>query len=461
MPFIDQKDGYRFSTNSQDLITPEGKKWLFVKKLEGRGQSAFAAFYRDEDNHQTYLVKCDAPGVCLAEATATRGFLPEAYKTSINCADIGVLNGQTMTIQPLVENATPLDKIVYNKKRNPRAVISYELRYKQQIKDFLESLTLEAKMDLAHSLYASTALGDESLHLGQFLALMDTKDQTKVNHIVRIDFGARERYALARSEQSDFSPIKTSKHYKKSGQFGKDYISFLLADSCLKQQFLILWAQSNVEKIVATQIETFKDKLSKLPEEQSNLALEQLLQDMNKKANLPYILPKNRPYLEKVHLFLDMYKSIIRDRCISMKQHARQELSKLLELPLLRDNDKVLYNFLTKITNVDPDQIEKLLTEIRNATHSENISYSEKERYHLLLETIETRLLLQKNQQHNDSSTAEMLQQFGRKSSLTIDIPDEIEQKISITSAAETGSLTTSEELSSEDESEYVSRFSC
>lgn len=451
MPLIGEESGYRFSDNSQDLITPNGNRWSFVKKLQGRGQAAFAAFYRDNTNNQTYLIKCDAPGVCLAEATATNAFLPEAYQTSINCADIGVLNQQTMTIQPLVPDAVPLDTIVYHKKRNPHALVSYELRYQRQIKDFLQTLTPEAKMDLAHSLFASTALGDESLHLGQFLALTDPKNKNQVRRIVRIDFGARERYAQARFEKNDFVPTETSEDYKKSGQFGKNYISFLLANPSLRGQFLILWAKSNVQDIVKKQIKKFQEQLSKLPEEQGNIALAELLQDINKHAKHPHILSNDLTYQQKISFFLEKYEDIILDRCINMRQRARQELGQLLELPLINDQDKILYRFLTQKTASDILQIEKLLTQIKNRLSSENLSYADKKKYHRSLDVLETHLAWEKNQQQSCSSTAGILQQFSESLPDSMNVSHQLSKESSLMSQDEVVSVTTSEDLSSDD----------
>jgi len=119
--------------------------------------------------------------------------------------------------------------------------------------------------------------------------MAETDTAGKVVGITRIDFGARERYAIARQANADLSPVQTSKKYASSGQMGKDYIKYLLKDTDIKYKYLSLWKQTHHAHEIATHVETnFKNQLNKLPESAQRDAIKGLIATINKGA------PKNQ-----------------------------------------------------------------------------------------------------------------------------------------------------------------------
>ena len=316
---------------------------LLQRSLKGRGHKSTAGFYRQThstpggEDHE-YLIKEDCAGVCLAEATATDAFLTEEeHKRSINCAFIGRLNSKVISIQEGLtankrETLIGLDEYVYGRKRNPNTWRSEESRWKDKIKTMLSELPWRAKNDLASALFASTALGDESLHLGQFMIVTSRSDaDRRIKRIIRVDFGARERFAKKRFETFDYHPTRTSKPYAHSGQKCKDYISYLLVDKPLRTQFLSLWAMANIETIVQSQILKFKTQIATLPDDKKEVALYKFLDEFNKGAKHPVEIGDLRGIENKIRYFLLVYEEIIRSRCEHMQKEAREELSQTLE----------------------------------------------------------------------------------------------------------------------------------
>ena len=322
------------SKDGEDIVV----KCIPTRPLQGRGQPSAAGFYREcSQAHKThpkqYLVKADRPGICLAESTATDAFLVEEdHRGSINCAHIGFLNGQLVSVQAKVEAGAGetiigFDEYVYGGKRDPSTWWSEESRHASEIQVALASLTPRAEKDLAHALFASTALGDESLHLGQFMAVTSgIGGDRKIQRIVRVDFGARERFTKKRFETFDFHPTKTSKYYERSGQFNKDYISYLLVNPLLKIQFLSLWETADVEKIVQTQLERFRSQLSIIPDKDKAEALNGFLVNFNKCAHLPVLLNVCDGLDNNMKHFFLAYEEIVRSRCTHMQKEAMQEL---------------------------------------------------------------------------------------------------------------------------------------
>ena len=266
---------YELTSDRSILTTPEGQKWTLVSLLEVRGQPGWAGFYQNPAG-DVFLVKADNPGTCLAEATSTNVFVPHEYKKSVNCARIGFLDKDLITIQPLVssvgnQKVIGLDKVVYGRKRKPKTLVSEEFMNESKIKQKLGGFTADAKRDLASALFASTALGDESLHLGQFMATVS--DSGLVTGVVRVDFGARERFTRERARSIDFSPVQTSRAYSSSGQWGKNYISYLLnSDTKIRVLYLTLWSKANEREISNALVEKFKQELDSLPEDKQSVA---------------------------------------------------------------------------------------------------------------------------------------------------------------------------------------------
>ena len=80
--------------------------------------------------------------------------------------------------------------------------------------------------------------------------MVTVNDSNAVTSIKRIDFGALWRYGMVRE---DFDPLHTSKKYASSGQWGKDYVAYLVQDPFIASQVMELWKKTNA-KAVADQI---------------------------------------------------------------------------------------------------------------------------------------------------------------------------------------------------------------
>ncbi len=367
--------------------------------MTGRGQSGFAGFYRSSKNEQIYLIKQDNSGVCLAEASATNDFLPFLHQDSIRCAEIGCMNDHLITIQPMVQgyqntSIEPFDTCVYGRKRAAKTLVSYEFRHRKKIINFIENLSPIALDDLAVALYASTALGDESVHLGQFMAITQGQNSNKkVVRIVRVDFGARERFTKKRDEESDFYPTQTSQAYVRSGQFGKDYISYLLASPKLRSRFLLLWAQTDVGEIAKAQIQKLREQLANLPVEQQKKALYAFLDDINREAKSAIELDKDLPWEHQLNQFVKKFEFIVIKRSMHMKQHAKMELFDTIDNAIhLSIADKAALRFILTAyshESVSIHLIKTIAETVKTILDTEPLDNKTKATYHSLLDYLD------------------------------------------------------------------------
>lgn len=343
---------YELTSDRSILTTPEGQKWTLVSLLEGRGQPGLAGFYRNPTG-DVFLVKADNPGTCLAEATSTNVFVPHEYQKSVNCAQIGFLDKDLITIQPLVSAADNqkvigLDKVVYGRKRKPKTLVSEEFMNESKIKQKLGGFTADAKRDLASALFASTALGDESLHLGQFMAVVS--DSGFVTGVVRVDFGARERFTRERANSGDFSPVQTSRAYSRSGQWGKNYISYLVnSDVKIRVLYLTLWSKANVREIANALVEKFKEELNSLPKDKQSAALGEFLEQFNKSSKSPLVLDEKLDFEDQKEQFFSEYRVLVGIRCSSMAHNSQSCMLKMIKEHALSEYEQTtLMTFFTK-----------------------------------------------------------------------------------------------------------------
>lgn len=282
-----------------EVISIDSQEYIVVKKLEGRGQSGFAAFCRLKDQPESplLLIKEDDPGTCLAESTAD--VLPEdlpEVKAAVNIATLGTMvrDGVTkvVSIQPAVEpsqaghRVIPFDVLVYGRKRNPRTLFAEEYWNSNDIKRFLAKLRPQVKQQIAHALFCSVAAGDESLHIGQFMAEVKTDDDGNnvMVRFIKIDFGARERFAIKRERDDAYDPTATSKQYTKAGQFGKHYIGYMLQDLDIRKAYLDLWKsyQPDREKIIKHVADNVLSNLNKMPRDFKIQSIKLLFKTINK-----------------------------------------------------------------------------------------------------------------------------------------------------------------------------------
>ncbi len=305
----------QFGETLVDLET--GEQYPLTLKLQGRGQPGLANFYQGPDGFER-LIKEDDVGTCLMEGTAyyiqEAGLLPGTLGNSVNFAKVGTLQipdvakPAVISIQDRVKPSQPdgkvraWDELVYGVKRNPKTLMSFEAWYPQAIKENVLLLNTTPKWQLAAGIVSSAIAGDESLHVGQFMATLDSRGE--IDGIKRIDLGARERYAVARNDASQHDPFNASSFYVKSGQFGKNYVSYLLAEPSLHKMYTMLWmnisAIDDVQQLVMQQSKhAFLKQFSTIPEPLQKEALSKVLETINKSTKKPFVLDSRAPLAEQ------------------------------------------------------------------------------------------------------------------------------------------------------------------
>jgi len=296
---------------------------LTLKKLlEGRGQPGFAGFF--EYHLGQLLIKVDDSATCVMEGSAgfAQSVIPKGYESSVNFAHAGTLNSingkEAISIQKKAEGYQPWDEVVYGHKRNPKTPISYEWWHEDKIRTNINNMHENARFQLAIAIFISTLVGDESLHVGQFMAKTDNSGQ--VTDIMRIDFGARERFALHRLETEDFKH-ETSVAYNSSGQFGKDYISYLLAHPDIKQKYLKLWAQEmDIIGLGEASKQEFMRQINNIPPEKIDEALEGVWETLSRKSS------SKKPESLTLEAIGDLLKNSVITRATMMQKSARDKL---------------------------------------------------------------------------------------------------------------------------------------
>lgn len=312
----------------------------FVMALSGRGQDGLAGFFGDkEDQSLQFLIKVDDPATCVLEATArfAKRLIIPGHEKSVNFAQAGLLkvgdDVSVISVQDRVaaskdHKIVPWDTIVYGSKRNPKAWVSTESRNKKTIKQNIFKMTEKAQWDLANAVYISTVVGDESLHVGQFMA--ETDIQGVVTGITRIDFGARERYAANRYLNDDFRH-ETSSNYYWSGQAGKDYLKYLIdpsnGNSNFRVKYLSLWSRNtNLQAIADQHQRVFHQEMNKLGDTQREQALDDILKTIFKKSKKDYSVTQSLPLQQKQDKVAEILGNITYKRMLSMQKSARSEL---------------------------------------------------------------------------------------------------------------------------------------
>ncbi|MCG8473648.1 MAG: hypothetical protein MI742_17590 [Desulfobacterales bacterium] len=275
----------------------------FVKSLVGRGQPGFAGFFKDTRSQVEYLVKEDEADTCVLEGSArfASELLPEGNATSVNFARAGslvVTNPQGGVADALaisvqlkvsaddgaVSEILPWDVIVYGRKRNPKTLLSEESSHSKEILSNIAMMSHKAQWDLACGIFISTVVGDESLHVGQFMAERE-KSTGRVVGLTRIDFGARERYADMRLRSGDFRHT-TSKAYSSSGQKGKHYVDYLLASPAIRRKYTILWervAAMDFRALADLHGRVFKKEMESIPPSLKEMATESVWKVLQRK----------------------------------------------------------------------------------------------------------------------------------------------------------------------------------
>ena len=255
------------------MISIGDERYVFEAALSNRGQPGMAGFYQSKDTQKSYLIKEDDPGTCFAESLAITHDpftqTKEPDRAPIIQASIGVMEREgkpptTVSIQdkfiaPNNDKVMPFDLYVFGRRRVPKALVSDEYMNQKTISEKIGALSDEVKMQLARAIYISQLNGDESLHVGQFMISVNKAHE--VTSIARIDFGALGRYAESRTK---FDVLRTSKQYAESGQFRKDYVSYLLQDKNIQKKVIDLWKQTNVPEVINKMGKRFSEQVNKL-----------------------------------------------------------------------------------------------------------------------------------------------------------------------------------------------------
>lgn len=358
-----------------------GNQYRFIKPLSGRGQPGKAGFYEDskgqDSKGQLFLIKEDDLATCIQEGSAqfVIPFLPEEHKHAINLARIDQFseikkpeNKSIVTIQPAIKDGVPWDRVILGVKRDPSTWRSIESQNEEKILAHIASLPNSAKADLAAAIFASALAGDESLHIGQFMAILD--EENNVIGLVRVDLGARERHGILRLYKNDFKH-ETSKAYASSGQFGKKYMNYLLKDPDVRIKYLQLWMQSlGVDQEPGKEsVDAFRAALSKIPEEKKHETIQKVYAIYAKKfgGKKEKITQKD---LEEV------IQKVVSTRISSMRSMAQKEVMKLIAKcdfinkleeklilnPSEKNYNKLAKDFLKKINKLisDPENLGKL-----------------------------------------------------------------------------------------------------
>ncbi|MBV8801776.1 MAG: hypothetical protein JO131_02190 [Gammaproteobacteria bacterium] len=309
---------------STETIQIDGADYIKVKDLAGRGQAAKAGFYKIPADKQIYLIKEDEPKICILESSCDFiiDLLPPSYCDAINLAECAIAydknnNATIVTKQKTVEGK-PFDIAILNQKRNPKTLISVDYKNINEITFFIDLLPHVTKSYLATVLFGRRMLLDESLHIGQYMW-----DGIR---LIGIDLGARGRYAHARKETNDFKH-KTSKFYSESGQFKKDYFSYLSIDTDVKIKYMHLWAREfEIKEIVNKSILSFRKQLAIIPSDQITETLNGIFDIYTKKSTVK----RNKRNVTQEELE-NMMSDVLHASITQMQQEAKEYIQYFLK----------------------------------------------------------------------------------------------------------------------------------
>lgn len=336
---------FHFFADKKIVITPDKQILHFKSPLEGRGQDAFAGWFKDANNN-TFLLKFDDAATCIQEATMTADFLPKDYQQSINVPTLGFITDENekivgfLTLQKRVDeklfknrkkprsespvdvtfveqmdkntdsspkqrsSSTKVAKISHevvrltnefsDDDRSPKSLRSFEYRFRKEIMLGLNDMSNQEIIELASIYFANTAMRNESVHTGQVMVVKENTSYTDGSHESKnigfsgIDFGARNRFFNLRMLNKDLTPDETSEAYANSSnnflgfhQVGKNYLTLMLRNKKLRYAYTYMWAHSNPEKIANAEINKFDAELAKIPPDSKEIFLNAYLESIN------------------------------------------------------------------------------------------------------------------------------------------------------------------------------------
>lgn len=367
-----------------DTNTRQQQQFTLISKLEGRGQPGLAAFYSPtNDNTTQLLIKQDDPATCVMEGSADfvkkSAVIPSQLADTVNYAyagkytdQKGEINAVSIQARVLPDDVTykvvPWDIIVYKQKRNPKTLMSSEYWNFEDLKKHLIDMHPITQWQLAGGIFSSSVAGDESLHVGQFMAIQNA--QQDIVAIKRIDLGARERYAVARNEGQQYNPYNTSAQYVQSGQWYKDYIDFLLSAEDIKRKYTLLWALANVSnKIEEQYVLSMVNAISSIPEDKKQLAYEGILKTINNGASQIFV-PQNNHLDTNILELAAHLGEIAKNRAALMQKVAKENLIKIFD-----NNQELMEKFIHAYENNNFEKIKDIIDDLENnpATKFEDI----------------------------------------------------------------------------------------
>ncbi len=378
----------QFALGHQLVFRSDGSILNLMKKLV-RGQDEFGGIYEDESGKR-YVLKFDKKKTCAQEVTMSDKFLVEGLRNCLTRADFSYRvkpNGkisyytiQEFVSEPLIAPAeigskthfsqlrtdasargspstvvaidnlfeedslqseesltSPnleetghiigLDQALCGVVRQAKVKTSLEFARQESISDGIARLSDRARTELAAALFASSAMGDESVHLGQFMAL---KRGETVEHITRVDFGARGRFAKRKVEKPTGNLVhdQTSHEYEQSGGFmgirqtGKNYLTLMLNEPKLHHSYNLFWIHADEMTIVRSEQERIDQALEKLPEDEKRVFLSSLVEEMNERASTPIRVPEEGTIEESIEYVKHQIAKLTFLRVHQMKDHA-------------------------------------------------------------------------------------------------------------------------------------------
>lgn len=190
----------------------------------------------------------------------------------------------------------------------------------------------------------SVFLGQDHIHTGQFMAVFsgqnkDSKDPSKIEDIIRIDLGARDRHAGIRLATKAFKAGETSEAYRTSGKFGigqigKTYMEFLLKDPDVKANYMQLLIRMNpgqITKAATDAVENFTDAIAEVPEPQKKETLMKI-------CKLYGIKPEKNADIKKLKdSITEEMKKVVSTRLNMMHESAKQDTQALIDKVFKKD----------------------------------------------------------------------------------------------------------------------------
>ncbi|MCX7114932.1 MAG: hypothetical protein NTW08_03340 [Gammaproteobacteria bacterium] len=244
--------------NQVDLIIDK-KRYHHIEAITDPKQVGTSGFYRADDR-QFYRVTQNSPGTCLAEslaiiyspvkdaAVARPPIMQANVYTTQKGKDVISVSVQDKILPDRLDRVMPLS-----------ALTSRGFSKKSSFAAVTRGMSPEVKKQLANVIYTSQLNGDENLHPSQLICSVSALKE--IHSITRINLNAIGQAGLART---DFDPLNTSKAFSCGKPHKTNYVDYLTQDPEVKEELLMLWAQTNPEDVVRETQQRFIEQLAHL-----------------------------------------------------------------------------------------------------------------------------------------------------------------------------------------------------